>query len=91
MEIIIEFIFGVTVVAFVINFLALTGYLIFKLRDVIYTKYKINILGALYYASDRPYYVDYIFTGLFSIGIMLFLFGSVYMTCQLGNYIYSLS
>ena len=90
MEIIIKFIFGATVIAFLINFLAIIGYITTKIRDIVYKKYRINILGALYYASDGLYYVDYIFTGIFSIGVMLFLFGSVYMTCQLGNYLYSL-
>lgn len=90
MEIIIKFIFGATVIAFLINFSALIGYLLSKLRDVIYKKYRVNILGALYYPGDGLYYVDYIFTGIFGIGVMLFLFRSVYMTCQLGNYLYSL-
>lgn len=90
MEIIIKFIFGATVIAFLINFLAITGYLVTKLRDVVYKKYRINILGVLYFAGDGHGYSDYIFTGLFVIGIMLFLFGSIYMTCQLGNYLYSL-
>lgn len=90
MEIIIKFIFGATVIAFLINFLAITGYLITKLRDVVYKKYRINILGVLYFAGDGHGYSDYIFTGLFVIGVMLFWFGLIYMTCQLGNYLYSL-
>lgn len=90
MEIIIKFIFGATVIAFLINFLAIIGYITTKIRDIVYKKYRINILGALYFVGDGHGYSDYIFTGLFVIGVMLFWFGSIYMTCQLGNYLYSL-
>lgn len=89
MEIVIKFIFGASVFAFVINFLAIIGYITVKIRDLIYTKYRINILGALYYPSDGLYYVDYMFTGLFVISVILFLIGLVYCTYQIGNYIYS--
>lgn len=90
MEIIIKFIFGVTVVAFAMNFLAIIGYLVTKLRDIIYRKYRINILGVLYFAGDGHGYSDYIFTGLFVIFTGLFVIGVIYMTCQLGSYMYSL-
>ena len=90
MEVIIKFIFGATVIAFLINFLAIIGYITIKIRDIIYIKYRINILGVLYFAGDGHGYSEYIFTGLFVIGVMLFWFGSIYMTCQLGSYMYSL-
>lgn len=89
MEIIIKFIFGASVIAFVINFLAITGYITSKIKDILYRKYRINILGVLY-EDDKTDYATYIFRGLFAIGVILFLFGSVYMTCKLGSYMYSL-
>ena len=90
MEVIVKFIFGATVIAFLINFLAIIGYIATKIRDIVYKKYRINILGVLYFAGDGHGYSEYIFTGLFVIGVMLFWFGSIYMTCQLGSYMYSL-
>lgn len=90
MEIIIKFIIGIAIIAFVIIFMAIIGYITTKIRDIVYKKYRINILGVLYFAGDGHGYSDYIFTGLFVIGVMLFWFGSIYMTCQLGNHLYSL-
>lgn len=90
MEIIIKFIIGIAIIAFVIIFMAVIGYLITKLRDVIYTKYRINILRVLYFAGDGHFYSDYIFTGLFMVGLIMFLVGSVHMIYKLGNIIYSL-
>lgn len=85
MEIIIKFILGASVVAFVINFLAIVGYLASKIKDILYRKYRINILGVLY-DDDRTDYATYIFRGLFAIGVILFLFGLFYCT---GSFIYS--
>lgn len=90
MEVIISFIIGITIIVSIVNFLAIIGYITFKVRDIIYRKYKINILTILYYTNDKPYYVDYIFTGMFTIGSILSLIGLTYVICQLGNYIYSL-
>lgn len=90
MEIIIKFIFGVTVVAFGLNFFALIGYVTFKIKNIIYKKCRINILGMLFPPEDSLTYSDYIFVGLFVIGNILFLIGLTYVICQLGNNIYSL-
>lgn len=90
MEVIIKFIFGATVIAFLINFLVLIGYITFKIKNVIYKKYRINILGMLFPPEDSVTYSDYIFIGLFVIGNILFLVGLTYVICQLGNSIYSL-
>ena len=89
MEMIIKFILGVTVIAFVISFLATIGYTTFKVRNVIYKKYGVNILRGLYYVGDILSYSDYILTGIYSIWIMLFMLGLSYLVCQLGNLIYS--
>ena len=68
MEVIIKFIFGATVIAFIINFLAIIGYITIKIRDTVYKKYRINILEVLYFPGDGYGYSEYIFTGLFVIG-----------------------
>lgn len=90
MEIIIKFIFGVTVVAFGLNFFALIDYVTFKIKNIIYKKCRINILGMLFPPEDSLTYSDYIFVGLFVIGNILFLIGLTYVIYQLGTSIYSL-
>lgn len=90
MEIIIKFILGITIIAFVINFLALIGYITVTIRNVIFTKYKINILAGLFYSNDDLVYSAYIFTGLFMLVLILFLLVSVKMIYRLGNFIYYL-
>lgn len=88
MEIIIKFIFGASVFAFVINFLAIIGYIASKVRSVLYRKYKIDILGIIP-QDDRYDYGDYIFTGMGVTGGILFLFGLLYFTWSIGSFIYS--
>ena len=90
MEVMIKFIFGVTVVAFAMNFMALIGYITTKIRDVVYKKYRINILEVLYFPGDGHGYSEYIFTGLFMVGLIMFLIGSVHIIYKLGNYMYFL-
>ena len=89
MEVIIKFIFGVTIVVFVIIFLALIGYLACKLINLLYIKYKIDVRGLVYY-NHKISYSDMIFTGLFVIGVIMFLIGSVHIIYKLGNYMYFL-
>ena len=89
MEIIIKFIFGASVFAFVINFLAIIGYLAFKVKSVIYRKYGVNILRGFYYLDDTLSYSDYIFTGMGVTGGILFLLGLLYFTWSIGSFIYS--
>lgn len=88
MEIIIKFIFGASVFAFVINFLAIVGYLASKVRSVLYRKYRIDILGIIP-QDDRYDYGDYIFTGMGVIGGILFLLALLYFTWSIGSFIYS--
>lgn len=88
MEIIIKFIFGASVVAFVINFLAIVGYLASKVRNILYRKYRINILGIIP-RDDRYDYGDYIFTGMGVTGGILALLGLLYFTWSIGNLMYS--
>lgn len=90
MEVIIKFILGITIIAFVINFVALIGYITATIRDVIYKKYKINILKAFFYPGDRLFYSSYTFIGLLVIGNIFFLIVLIYLIFKTGNTIYSL-
>ena len=89
MDVIIKFIFGVTIVVFVIIFLAVIGYLSCKLINFLYINYKIDVRGLVYY-NGKISYSDMIFTGLFMVGLIMFLIGSVHIIYKLGNYMYFL-